>query len=276
VSVLALLWNVAVALADERPLPGGDPIPNSQPLPSVHPGSRRTGPWVQSPTVQGFRIGIDGDRSDVALRFALVKDFDGALYEEGTLRAQLAYKRLGLAVDLAGVAGQSELWSSGGLGNATLAFDLRFGRRSTHALGLLTTLPIGAAANGKGPEVAYWGTEPRTTIPMAGLAIFYAGSTARWTWRSHLGLEAFRPVNGGFPVPTDLGFGLAYVAPLLPGYSLGAEAELTVWKDPVQLRGWVRREFDAHWTLDLGLAMPIPVFFTDPSVQAVGSVSRRW
>lgn len=228
--------------------------------------------WKGEPSPAGFRVDIDGDRTAVQSRLALVKDLDGAFFAEETLRSQLAWRRLGFSAELVATGGVSEVWSGAGLGNARVAFDIRFGRRDTHAIGLVGTLPVGGWTRGSSPDVAWWGTVPRATITTGGFSLFYAGSSGNWVWHIRFGVDP----NFSYAGRLDLAAGVAWVQPIAPKWSIVSEAELFFWPDPLQLRVLARHEFDQHWTLDVGMAAPIPAIFRDPTIQVLTQFQHVW
>lgn len=245
------------------------------PLPKPRPGFPAGNAWRDEGGPQGFRVDMDGDRTAFQTRLGLVQDLDGAFFAETTVRGQLAWRRLGFSGEVVATGGTSNVWSGAGIGNVRLAFDVRFGRRDTHGLGLVGTLPVGNWLRGENDWVGWWGTVPRATLPTTGLSLFYAVSSGEWVWRIDLGVERVL----GF---TLLGIGpfastaVVWVHPVSDGWSLVAEAELYVWRDPLQLRVLARKALPRGWAVDVGTAIPVPAIVLDPTVQLVGQLQRAW
>ena len=198
------------------------------------------------------------------------------LFRSATLHGQLAWRWFSVAAELAATAGASDRWSSAGLGNTVLDVRFVFGRVPTQAIGIRATLPSGSRYGARGP-VAWWGTVPSATVPTFGFAIAWEGATERWTWHVHVGQETDTWWAFAYFWNTwDLDAIVATVQPFAPGWSVVAEVEALDAPDPVHLRGLARRDLGAGWTVDAGLALPLPSLFTDPSLQLLGQVRGAW
>jgi hypothetical protein len=247
--VIVALLVAQVARASEAPIPDGHP------------------PQPRNATV-AFRTGIPAGPPTLTSRIAGVEDFDGPFIGELTLRAQGGWRWFGMGAELAGTAGASEIWSGAGVGNLVVDARFIFGGSVTSALGLRSTFAVGNRYGPRGP-VAWWGTVPWATIPAAGVALAWEGATPRWVWHAHVGFSLpLTPFVTGY----DLGASVATVQPIGGRFSIVAEAEAFLMPSPLHARVLVRRQLGEHWTVDAGLAVPVPVFFVDPTLQVIASV----
>ncbi|MES2642023.1 MAG: hypothetical protein V4850_21240 [Myxococcota bacterium] len=273
---LCTLALLGTARAED--LPVADPLATDPsatetlPLPSVRPGR------VRAPRLgtTAFRTAIPAGPVSVSTRVALVQDFDGATIGELTLRGRLAWRYFGLAVEVAGTAAASDVWSGAGLGNTFVdARGIFGGPVATHALGLRGSIPTGIRGDPHG-AIAWWGTVPEATVPTSGVAIAYDGVTERFAWHAHAGLHVggwdFGYTNGLF----DLGASFATVQPIALHWNVVIEVEALYSLSPLHLRALARHDFGHGWEVDAGLAVPVAVFFVDPTLQVLARVERRW
>jgi hypothetical protein len=188
-----------------------------------------------------------------------------------TVRAQAASRSFGAAVEIAGVAGVSDVWRGAGLGNVVVDVRGIWGDSGTFTLGLRGTLPAGDRGGAHG-AVGYWGSVPAATVPMWGLSLVTGGAAGRWVWDLHAGvhLDRFRLVAYADGI-LDLGFSLATVRPLGRGWDGIVEAELIVGQSPIHLRALVRRRVGPG-SFDIGLALPVLAMFLDPTLQIIANV----
>lgn len=257
--------------------PVGAPVepPVALPLPNARPGrDRPSGPAPRYGTT-GFRLSVPAGGTAATTRLAFVQDFDGAAIGEVTLRGQAAWQHVGLAAELSGTAAASDRWTGAGLGN--LLIDARYlvGRGATHAIGLRVVAPTGARDGAHG-DIAWWGTVPQATVPMWGVALAYSGATERWAWHTHTGFRAGGTTGILLGELLDVVASLATVQPVAPGWDVVAEVEVMVGPSPLHVRALARHDLGHGWEADLGLAVPVAVFFADPTLQIIGRVERRW
>ncbi len=261
----------------EAPAAEAAPLPAWHPdaVPLLHPGMV----IHKNPRLPfaGYRLQLPAGPASVSFRLALVESFDGVFIGEVTLRGQKSWAWFGLAAEVSGVAGASDIWSAAGLGNTRIDLAALFGpARATHALGLQVTLASGDWRRPDG-AVSFWGTVRRATVPTNGVAIAWSATTGRFAWHLHAGLRGdgfyTYDFSGGV---FDLAASAATVQPLGAGWSAVGELEVLTDPSPLHLRALVRRDLGQGWTADLGLAVPFPGMIVDPSVQVLGQVYRRF
>lgn len=235
------------------------------PLPTPSPGPRPQGPRLAT---HGFRIALHG-QDNVELRLAGVEDFGGATIGELTVHGTVAWKWLSVSAEIAGTAAASDIWSSAGVGNAVVDARFLFGTTWTNAIGLRATIPVGSAT-----EVAWWGTVPEATVRTAGGALWWEGAIDRWVFTAHSGFrsQAYFAYDYSRGI-WDLGLGVATVQPLGGPWSLVAEVE-GAWAPLAAYPRVGVRWAAAPWSVDLGVAAPIPAMITDPTVQVWAAA--RW
>ncbi|MDP2306585.1 MAG: hypothetical protein Q8P18_11235 [Pseudomonadota bacterium] len=261
---LAVLLQPALAAdalaADELPLP-----------------SFRTPRERQAATrfeTRAFRVAMPVGRPAVSSRIAFVQDFGGASIGELTLRGQVGWRSVGLAVEIAGTAGTSAQWTGAGLGNTVIDARLLFGRGSTHGFGLRGTLPTGDRDGPDGP-VAWWGTVPEATLPTLGIALAYDGATGAVAWHAHAGIRSGRWWLFGAEM-IDAGTSLATIQPFAERWAFVGELELLSTPSPLHVRALLRRDLGGGWEVDAGLAFPVVAMFSDPTLQILARVERRF
>lgn len=274
VTCLAALLTPALA-SDELPpaevaaaqLPA-DPLP----LPSSR-NPRERQPATRFET-RGFRVAMPAGGPAVSSRVAFVQDFGGASIGELTLRGQMGWRSVGLAVEVAGTAGASAQWTGAGLGNTLIDARQLFGRGSTHGVGLRGTLPSGDRDGPDGP-VAWWGTVPDATLPTLGIALAYDGATSAVVWHAHAGIRSGRWWLFG-PEMIDAGTSVATIQPIAERWALVVELELLATPSPLHLRALARRDLGAGWEVDAGFAFPVVAMFSNPNLQVLARVERRF
>jgi hypothetical protein len=224
---------------------------------------------------EGFRVTTLASGRDVRARLALVEDFDGAFSQELTLHGQTWWRQVGVGAELAATSGFAEGWTGAGVGNLVVDGRWLFARRR-HGLGLRLRWPVGSYVTPNAP-VSWWGTVPETTLPMAGLALAYEGSKGHFTWHAHLGAQAGR--FWAFSITAeniDAGVGLATAWPIAGDWWFVGEGELTASASPGHLRALARYAGARAWTLDAGLAAPLPGIWLDPTLQVIAQARHSF
>ncbi|GDX79411.1 hypothetical protein LBMAG42_12220 [Deltaproteobacteria bacterium] len=256
---------------DAAPLPAWHP----DALPPIHPGMViRKNPRLP---FAGYRLQLPAGPASVSSRLALVEGFDGIFIGELTVRGQKSWAWFGMAAEVSGAAGVSDIWGAAGLGNTRIDLAALFGPAgTTHALGLQVTLASGAWDRPDG-QLSFWGTVPNATVPTFGAALAWSATRGTFAWHLHAGFRsqsyyAIDYSNGIF----DLAASAATVQPLGKGWFGVGELELLTGPSPVHLRILVRRDLGHGWQADGGLALPFPGMVTDPSIQALGQIYRTF
>jgi len=125
--------------------------------------------------------------------------------------------------------------------------------------------------------VSWWGTVPDATVPTASVALFWAMSPGAWCVRLHAGLRTDSYWAWAYySTIFDLGLAVAGVVPLREGWGLVLEGELLWGPSPGHVRVLARRPLPEAWTLDFGVAMPIPALWRDPTAQLLVQLDRRF
>ncbi|MFN7145674.1 MAG: hypothetical protein ACK4YP_17995, partial [Myxococcota bacterium] len=108
-----------------------------------------------------------------------------------------------------------------------------------------------------------------------GVAIAYEGATERFVWHVHAGLRwGTWWFFGGEMI--DAAASLATIQPVAERWAVVAEAELVSTESPLHVRALARHTFAEAWTVDAGLAIPVVPMLTDPTLQVIGRLERRW